>query len=212
MPEKQDQSADDQSKQTGDDATKKLVTDAVTAATSELTKSVDDLKSINQGLHKKIAEQETEKTTLDKEKAAAAEAAKAAQLTDSERIAALEDREVVTKREMDAKERDSTLREKKANWNASAAKRGLPEATFVDPSLSPEDGETHLDTLKAGIDASVKDGINKGLASGTPPGSGNEGTEATEIDLTGKTPAEARAILIADEQKKLEASMKAAMP
>jgi len=174
----------------------KLITESVTKSVTE--QMTEQFKSQIDGLNRKVTDEQKEKATL-------LEAAKAEKMTVEERLAAVEAREQETKREMDSKDRAALLREKQLQWKADAAKRNLPDTTYIDPSLSVEDGQKYLDGLKADLDAAITAGINKGLASGEKPGSGNTADSEPAIDLTGKSPAELRAIHLADQQKQLEA-------
>ena len=174
----------------------KQLTETVTAAVTE--KMTEQFKSQIDGLNRKVTDQEKEKETL-------VETAKAEKMTVEEQLAALRADREADKREMTAKDTAATLREKQLSWKAEAVKRNLPDTTYVDPSLSLEDGVLYLDGFKTALDTSVTDGINKGLASGEKPGSGNTPESEPVVNMDGKSSAEKRTIYLADEQKKLEA-------
>ena len=135
-------------------------------------------------------------------------AAKDTGLTVEQQLAQMRAQLEKDKREMEVKEAGALLREKQLQWRASAVKKGLPETTFVDPSLSVEDGEKYLDTLKTANDEAIKAGINKGLGGGTPPGSGNEPDASKSPDRTGWTDAQYNA----EAQKKLDELTRSTLP
>jgi len=172
----------------------KQITEAVTKSVTE--QMTTQFKSQIDGLNRKVTE-------VEKEKVAVAEAAKAEKMTVEERLEAVEKREQETKREMESKERAATLREKQLQWKAEAAKRKLPDTTYVDPSLSVEDGNKYLDELRATLDGQIKVEINEALASGKKPGSGNVADTPPPVDLEAMTVEQRKAYWVAEEEKKL---------
>ena len=135
-----------------------------------------------------VDEIKTQKTELEKQLEEQKKAATEQQLTDSERIAAIEEREAIAQREREAERREAEKAVKIATWRSEAVARGLPDDTYVDATLSLEDGVKYLEGYQAKVQEKITAGINAKLGSSTLPGSGNIG-EATP-DRTGWTGAQ----------------------
>ncbi len=95
---------------------------------------------------------------------------------------------------------------KESYWSAEAVKLGLKGDVYVKSSLSKEDGLEYLKARAGFNDESIKADVNKLVASGKQPGSGNVGDAgAGEPDRTNWTDdqfvAEAEAEMQADLKK-----------
>lgn len=142
-----------------DKLTAEITAKAAEAATAAVKSQID-------GLNRRNSEIQKEKEELEK---AASEKA----LTVEEQLAAMRADREKDKREMAAKEAEASMREKKLQWQAAATKRKLPADTFVDPSLSVEDGEKYLDSVRGAFDEQLKTELTAQLGAGWKPGTGN---------------------------------------
>jgi len=159
----------------------KLIAEKVAAALGPLQSQLEKDKAEKAGLDRRNTE--LEKLLEDQKKAATEQ-----KLTDSERIAAIEEREAIAQREREAERREAEKAVKIATWRSEAVARGLPDDTYVDATLSLEDGVKYLEGYQAKVQEKITAGINAKLGSSTLPGSGNIG-EATP-DRTGWTGAQ----------------------
>jgi len=117
---------------------------------------------------------------LEKQLEEQAKKANEQKLTDSERIAAIEEREATAQREREAERRDAEKAVKIATWKSEAVARGLPDDTYVDSTLSLEDGIKYLEGYQAKVQEKITAGINAKLSQSTLPGSGNVGDAAVD--------------------------------
>lgn len=159
----------------------KLIAEKVAAALAPLLSQQEKDKAEKSGLDRRNTE--LEKLLEDQKKAATEQ-----KLTDSERIAAIEEREAIAQREREAERRDAEKAVKIATWKSEAVARGLPDDTYVDATLSLDDGIKYLEGYREKVQEKITAGINAKLGSSTLPGSGNIG-EATP-DRTGWTGAQ----------------------
>jgi len=173
--------AEGESQQKGTTDIEKLIAEKVAAALAPLQSQLEKDKAEKSGLDRRNTE--LEKLLEDQKKAATEQ-----KLTDSERIAAIEEREATAQREREAERREAEKAVKVATWRSEAVARGLPDDTYVDATLSLDDGVKYLEGYQAKVQEKITAGINAKLSSSTLPGSGNVGTE--KMDTTGWTGAQ----------------------
>ena len=151
----------------------KSVADQIAEAMKPFQSQLETDKAEIAGLNRKITEVTTANETLTKEKEELQKAASEKALTVEEQLAAMRADRETDKREMAAKEAEASMREKKLQWQTASTKRNLPADTFVDPSLSVEDGEKYLDTIRTALDEQLKTELTAQLGAGFKPGTGN---------------------------------------
>ena len=154
---------------------KKLVADGIAEALKPLQAQLETDKAEKAGQDRKIADLLADKDAA--EKKAAAESG-SWQEANAAILATMEAKDKAALADKAA----ATVREKKLQWQTAATKRNLPPDIFVDSSLSVEDGEKYLDTIRGAMDEQVKVELTAQLGAGFKPGSGNL------LDSTAKDP------------------------
>ena len=193
--------AEGESQQKGTTDIEKLIAEKVAAALAPLQSQLEKDKAEKSGLDRRNTE--LEKLLEDQKKAATEQ-----KLTDSERIAAIEEREAIAQREREAERREAEKAVKIATWKSEAVARGLPDDTYVDTTLSLEDGIKYLEGYQAKVNEKITAAINAKLSQATLPGSGNVGPSAADTaGWTGKQWADHFA-----KQKQATAAVNPAVP
>ena len=171
--------------QTGQVDIEKLTAEITAKVTEQLKPAIEaEFKSQLDGTNRRNSE-------LEKQLEEQAKKATEQKLTDSERIAAIEEREATAQREREAERREAEKAVKIATWKSEAVARGLPDDTHVDTTLSLEDGIKYLEGYQAKVQEKITAGINAKLSQSTLPGSGNVGTPAADTkNWTGEQWAE----------------------
>jgi len=182
----------------------KLTAEITAKVMGEVNPLLETLKSQNDGLNRKNTALETEKDT-------AAKRAVETEGTLQQQVEALRTSMETDKRDADVKERAGQLAIKIATWKTEATKRGLSEATFVDPTKTLEEGVAFLEDQKEFYKEKLVADLNTALAGGWKPGSGNvidgKGGERgyDPNDSNTWTGNETREEVIAAEQKLIDA-------
>ena len=163
------------------DTGEKSVADQVAEAMKPFQTQLETDKAEIAGLNRKVTEVATANEALTKEKEGLEKAASDKALTVEEQLAAMRTDLETGRREALKKEAEAAMLAKKLQWQTAATKLNIPPDTFVDPSLSVEDGEKYLASIRVAFDERMKVEMAAQLGAGWKPGTGNvEGGQAAD--------------------------------